>query len=341
MQRVLVCAGDGIGPEVVGASLHVLGGLDLDLELVEEPVGMAGYDARGAAISDDTVAIARDADAVLLGAVTTPPPSREGYRSPLLTLRRELDLYASVRPARPLVPWLSRLAPAPGGGDAPALDVVVVRESTEGLYVGREREVDGGVLAERLVTEAGTERLVRFAARYAKDRGRRKLTCVHKANVLRRSDGLFLETFRRVMVSKAPGMPVSDIHVDAAAAAMVTEPSSLDVLVTPNLYGDVLSDLAAALTGGLGTAPSASFGTGTPLFEPVHGSAPDIAGRGVANPTGCLLSTAMMLEHLGHPTHAARVTSAVVRTLEEGTLTPDLGGDATTRGFAGRVREML
>lgn len=350
MQMVLVAAGDGIGPEVVEASLHVIDGLGLDLEFLAEPVGMAGYEERGAAITDGTLDLAREADAVLFGAVTTPPPSTQGYRSPVLTLRRELDLYANVRPARPLVPWLSRTVPPPTQGASPpldamdaldVLDVIVVRENTEGLYVCRERDVEGGVVAERLVTEAGTERTVRFAARLALERERRKVTCVHKANLLRRSDGLFLETFRRVMEEEAPDLPVTDMHVDATAAVMVSDPASLDVLVTPNMYGDILSDLAAALTGGLGLAPSACFGEGTPLFEPVHGSAPDIAGKGVANPIGCMLSSAMMLEHLGHHTEAATMVSAVIETVRARVLTPDLGGDATTLGFAGQVRQRL
>ena len=341
MVKVLVAAGDGIGPEVVEASLHVIDGLGLDLEILMEPVGMAGYGERGAAITDGTVDLAREADAILFGAVTTPPPSTESYRSPVLTLRRELDLYANVRPARPLVPWLSRTGPPPTNGASSPLDVIVVRENTEGLYVCREREVEGGVVAERLITEAGTERTVRFAARLAIERERRKVTCVHKANLLRMSDGLFLECFRRVMEEEAPDLPVSDMHVDATAAAMVSDPSSLDVLVAPNMYGDILSDLAAALTGGLGLAPSACFGEGTPLFEPVHGSAPGIAGKGVANPIGCMLSAAMMLEHLGHHLEAANLVSAVVGTVKAGVLTPDLGGQATTLGFADEVRKRL
>lgn len=341
MRKVLVAAGDGIGPEVIGATLHVIEGLDLDLELVEEPVGMAGHAQWGVAISDETLTKAKEVDAILFGAVTTPPPSTEGYRSPLLTLRKELELYANVRPARPLVRWMSRTTPPPGGGNASPLDVVIVRENTEGLYVRREHAVEGGVVAERLVTEAGTERLVRFAARLAMERERRTVTCIHKANVLRLSDGLFLDTFRWVMAEEAPDLPVSDMHVDAAAAAMVSDPGALDVLVMPNLYGDILSDLAAALTGGLGVAPSASFGTGPPLFEPVHGSAPDIAGRGLANPIGSILSAAMMLEHLGHPEEVARMVSALVRTVEERVVTPDLGGGATTMGFAEQVRNRL
>ena len=341
MQKVLVAAGDGIGPEVVEASLHVIDGLGLDLELIMEPVGMAGCHERGEAISDGTVEIAREADAILFGAVTTPPRSNEGYRSPLLTLRGKLDLYANVRPARPLVPWLSRASPSHSHDVSPLLDVIIVRENTEGLYVRREREVEGGVVAERLVTEAGTERVVRFAAHLAMERERRLVTCVHKANLLRLSDGLFLDTFRRVMEQEAPGLPVSDMHVDATAATLVSDPASLDVLVTPNMYGDILSDLTAALAGGLGLAPSASFGEGTPLFEPVHGSAPDIAGRGIANPIGCMLSAAMMLESLDHPVEAARMVSAVVETVKARILTPDLGGEETTLGFAGKVRDRL
>lgn len=341
MQKVLVAAGDGIGPEVVEASLHVIDGLGLDLELILEPVGMAGYHERGEAISDGTVEIAKEADAILFGAVTTPPRSTEGYRSPLLTLRGELDLYANVRPARPLVPWLSRTSPSHTHDVSPLLDVIIVRENTEGLYVRREREVEGGVVAERLVTEAGTERVVRFAAHLALERERRQVTCVHKANMLRMSDGLFLDTFRRVMEQEAPGLSVSDMHVDTTAATLVSDPASLDVLVTPNMYGDILSDLTAALAGGLGLAPSASFGDGTPLFEPVHGSAPDIAGRGIANPIGCMLSAAMMLEFLDHPVEAARMVSAVVETVKARILTLDLGGVETTLGFAGQVRDRL
>jgi 3-isopropylmalate dehydrogenase/methanogen homoisocitrate dehydrogenase len=341
MDTILVAAGDGIGPEVVEAALHVIDGLGLDIELVIEPVGMAGYQERGAAITDATVDLAREADAILFGAVTTPPPSKDGYRSPLLTLRRDLDLFANVRPARSLVPWLSRIGPSLTQDADQGLDVIVVRENTEGLYVGRERDVKGGVVAEKLVTEMGTERIVRFAADLAQDRGRGKVTCVHKANLLRRSDGLFLETFRRVMTAEAPGLEISDIHVDAAAAAMVSDPSSMDVMVTPNLYGDILSDLAASLTGGLGLAPSANFGTGTPLFEPVHGSAPDIAGKGVADPIGCMLSAGMMLDYLDHHGEAKRLVSAIIETVMARVTTPDLGGTHTTLGFAGEVRDRL
>lgn len=335
MDRILVAAGDGIGPEVIEAALHVMDGTGLDFELVIEPVGMAALEERGTTFSDETLELAREVDAILYGAVESPPPG-EPYRSPLLTLRRELDLFANVRPARPLLPGLSRLTQADSG-----LDVVVIRENTEGLYVQRERDVEGGVAAEKIVTSAATERLARFALQWARDHGRRRVTCVHKANVLRRSDGLFLSKFHEVAREVAAGLEVSDMHLDSAAAAMVTSPGSLDVLVTPNLYGDVLSDLAAAICGGLGLAPSGSFGREHALFEPVHGSAPDIAGQGIANPVGAILSAAMMLEYLDHGVEAQRMEAAVLRTLASGVLTPDLGGRHTTLGFAQEARDEL
>ncbi len=340
MDRILVAAGDGIGPEVVEATLYAMDGLDLDLELYMEPVGRAGVKERGSAITDETVDLARDMDAILFGAVETPPPGVE-YRSPLLTLRRELDLYANVRPARPLIPSLSRLAPIIPHGPGPILDVVIVRENTEGLYVRREHEVAGGVMAERLITRSASERVHRFAFQWARSRGRSSVVCVHKANLLRRSDGLFLETFGQVAEEVAGDIRWSDMHVDAMAAAMVTDPTSLDVLVAPNMYGDILSDLAAGLCGGLGLAPSGSFGQGVAMFEPVHGSAPDIAGQGIADPVACMLSAAMMLEHLGHGAEADRFELAVIEVLSSGVRTPDLGGEHTTLGFAEEVRNRL
>lgn len=340
MLTILVAAGDGIGPEVVEAALHVMDGLGLEMELVIEPVGMAGVEERGHAIADATVELAREADAILLGAAQTPPPGAP-YRSPLLTLRREMGLFANVRPARPLLPWLSRICPQPGGTGPVPLDVIVVRELTEGLYAGRERETPEGAVAEKVVSRMASHRISRFAFELARARGRRLVTCVHKANVLRLSDRVFVDEFHRAASEVGEGLGSAEIHVDAAAAAMVADPASLDVLVAPNLYGDILSDLAAALCGGLGMAPSASLGTGTPLFEPIHGAAPDIAGEGIANPVGCILSAAMMLEHLGHERDAARIEAAVVSTLGDGVRTPDLGGRHTTLGFAMEARERL
>jgi len=334
MRRILVAPGDGIGPEVTSAALHVVGALDLDLELVPAVVGKASLLEHGEHITDETVELAKQADAVLFGATESPPPGVP-YRSPLLTLRRRLDLFANVRPARALLPRLSALRPPR------RLDIVIVRENTEGLYVCREREEDDGVVAERLITRRASERITRFAFEWAARHDRGKVTCVHKANVLRRSDGLFLRTFQEVAASAPPGIAHDDAHVDTVAAMMVQEPTAFDVIVTSNLFGDILSDLAAGLVGGLGFAPSANIGERHALFEPVHGSAPGIAGRGVANPTAAILSAAMMLDHLGHSAEAKRVERAVTATLRAGVATRDAGGRHSTMGFARAVRRSL
>jgi isopropylmalate/isohomocitrate dehydrogenase-like protein len=340
MLKLLIAAGDGIGPEVVEPALWIMDALGLDFELFMEPVGKAGIQERGEAITDETIELAREVDAILFGAVET-PTAGEAYRSPLLTLRRELDLFANVRPARPLVPWLGVLGPPRSGGPPPSVDMVIVRENTEGLYVGREREVEGGAIAERLVTTKASRRVCEFAFEWAAARERSRVTCVHKANVLRLTDGLFLEAFRDVAAAKAGRLVYDDLHVDSAAARMVQNPTSLDVVVAPNLYGDILSDLAAGLVGGLGFAPSANIGEAHALFEPVHGSAPDIAGKGIANPSAAILSAAMMLEHLGHGADAMAMERALRGTLEAGIATPDAGGEYTTMGFAEEVRRRL
>jgi methanogen homoisocitrate dehydrogenase len=334
MPRVLVLPGDGVGPEVIAGALRVLGGLDLELELVHAEVGRASFERHGVHITDEVVDMARRSDAVLMGAVDTPRRC-EGYRSPVLTLRRQLDLYANVRPARPLLARLNPMRPPR------RLDVVIVRENTEDVYCGGEREVEGGVVGERLVTRRASERVHTFAFAWARSHGRRKVTCVHKANVLRASDGLFLSVFREVAAGAADGLGHDDMHVDAAAERMVRDPGFLDVMVTTNMFGDILSDLAAGLVGGLGFAPSANLGDRHALFEPVHGSAPDIAGRGMANPTAAILSVAMMLEHMGRAREAAAVEGAVVRTLRSGVATRDAGGRHGTQGFARAVADRL
>ena len=334
MNRVLVLPGEGAGREVVMAALDVIDALDVDLDLVHGDVGASSYRATGRHITDEVLALARDADAVLYGAVESPPPSVP-YRSPVLTLRRELGLYANVRPARPLVPRLSALRPPK------RLDVVIVRENTEGLYCCRERDIEGGVVAERLVTRLASGRIHAFAFAWAAAHGRGRVTCVHKANVLRRSDGLFLEAFREAAASAPGGIIANDMHIDAAAERMVVSPASLDVIVTTNLFGDILSDLAAGLVGGLGFAPSANIGDDRALFEPVHGTAPGIAGRGIANPTAAILSAAMMLDYLGNGVEARRLERAVVATLRAGISTRDAGGRHGTRGFARAVKQRL
>lgn len=316
-QRIVLIAGDGIGQEVIPAAHQVLEALDLPLDFVWAPAGFGAFEQVGDALPPETLALCEQSDAVLFGATSSPMTKVAGYRSPILTLRRHFDLYANLRPAV---------------GDG--VDLLIVRENTEGLYSRRERVEDGGqtAIAERVITAGASERVVREACELAL---RRKggLTLVHKANVLSETCGLF----RRVgleVASAYPALAVDEMLVDTAAMRLVQAPSRFDVIVTTNLFGDILSDLAAGLVGGLGLAPSGSIGTKRPgLFEPVHGSAPDIAGQGIADPRAAILSAAMLLDYLGyaaaatHVTHAARVTAhagstsatteAIIRQLQE------------------------
>jgi homoisocitrate dehydrogenase len=277
----------------------------------------------------------RQADAVLFGATSSPSGIVEGYRSPILALRKELDLFANLRPVFSL----------PGEYSRPGIDLLIVRENTEGLYSGREHLEGDTAIAERVITRRGSERIVRVACEQAMQRavlrGKQPvLTIVHKANVLKLTDGLFRECALKV-AAEFPEIKVKELLVDSAAMNLVKSPQSFDVLVTTNLFGDILSDESSALVGGLGVAPSANLGSGTPVFEPVHGSAPDIAGQGIANPVGALLSSVLMLETLGEPQAAARLRQAVLDTLRSGLRTADLGGTASTTQFTRAVCAQL
>lgn len=322
---VAVLPGDGIGPAVTDAALRVVEAAGVDLETHEHTVGVPAYEETRESVPEPVLEACREADAILLGATTT-PPGVEGYRSAAVTLRQELDLYANLRPARSV----------PGIGH-PGLDVTVVRENTEGLYSGVERREKDRVVAERIVTRAGCERVVRFAFEHARATGRDRVTAVHKANILRETDGLFLEAARDVADDYA-GVELEDRLVDAAAYMMVLEPEDTGLLVTTNLFGDVLSDEAAGLLGSLGLAPSANLGDAAAMFEPVHGSAPDIAGQGVANPAGAIRSAALMLDRLGEPEAARAIQEAVDAALADAAArTPDVGGEGTTAAFTDRV----
>ncbi len=296
------------------------------------------------------------ADATLFGATQSPitgdspPPAAAGggpgrgavYRSPILALRKQFDLYANLRPAVNLLP------PTPGA--SASVDLLLVRENTEGLYAGRERREDADTaIAERLITRRGSERIARVAFEQARRRARRSassfqlpvVTIVHKANVLKVTDGLFREACLAV-AREYPDVRVEEMLVDAAAMWLVKNPARFDVIVTTNLFGDILSDEAAGLIGGLGVAPSANVGAGrAAVFEPVHGSAPDIAGKGIANPVGAILSAAMLLEHLGQADAAGRVWAAVQATVAAGIVTPDLGGSATTQQVTDGVLQQM
>jgi len=318
--RICVIPGDGIGQEVIPAAVEVLRATGLSFEPVYAQAGWACFQEHGTALPQTTVEAARQSAAILFGAVSSPSHKVEGYSSPIVGLRRQLDLFANLRPAHS---W-------PISASRPGVDLLIVRENTEDLYVKRERREGEMAVAERVITRSGSARVTEVACRWAMRR-RKGLTIVHKANVLSETCGLFRETALAV-AAQYPELTVNEMLVDTAALRLVTHPETFDVLVTTNLFGDILSDEAAGLVGGLGLAPSANAGiAGSPaLFEPVHGSAPDIAGRGIANPVAAILAAAMLLDHIGEDERAARVYAAVEDVLRNGPHTPDLGGVATT-----------
>jgi homoisocitrate dehydrogenase len=328
--RIALIPGDGIGREVIPAVADVVRMLLPDARFVEAEAGFGAYERHGTPLPDATLAACRAADAILFGAVTT-PPDIPGYRSPILRMRAELGLAANLRPVRSLPIPVSR----------PGVDLLIVRENTEGLYSGIEEVSADGERATtlRVITGAASRRVAHTALRLARER-RGRCTVVHKANVLRQTDGLFRRAVREV-AAEYPDVALDELLVDTAALRLAQRPESFDVLVTTNLFGDILSDLAAAHIGGLGVAASANVGGGKGLFEPVHGSAPDIAGRGIANPTATLLAAVLMLRHLGAHAEAARLERATEATLAAGLRTPDLGGDATTAAVCQSVAAAL
>ncbi len=323
--RICVVEGDGIGREVIPAAIEVLQATGVDFTFEPAEGGFGCFERRGTALPPETLALARACDATLFGATQSPPGKVDGYRSPILELRRELDLYANLRPVYSLPIPASR----------PGIDLLIVRENTECLYVRRERSDGETAVAERVITRRASARIMRTACELARGR-RRHVTVVHKANVLAETDGLFRRTALEV-AQEFPEVTVDELLVDTAAMRLVQAPEAFDVIVTTNLFGDILSDEAAGLVGGLGLAASANVGDGRGLFEPVHGSAPDIAGRGIANPTAAILAGALMLDFLGEHAAAARVHAAARKVLANGPRTPDVGGDGTTREVAQAV----
>jgi isocitrate dehydrogenase (NAD+) len=325
--------GDGIGPEIVDATLAAIEALDIRFDWDRHVAGLAGVKAANDPLPEATLESIGRTRLALKGPLET--PSGGGYRSSNVRLREEFRLYANLRPARTLV----------AGGRYEKIDLVVVRENVEGLYTGYEHfiPIDGDphavAIATGVNTRQGCRRLIEFAFEYAVSHGRKKVTIVHKANILKALTGIFLETGRQLYERRYKGkFELNDVIVDACAMKLVLNPWQFDVLVTTNLFGDILSDLAAGLVGGLGMAPGANIGTDAAIFEAVHGSAPDIAGRGVANPVALMLAAAMMIEHCGRMDQASRLRRAVVETLEvDRVRTPDLGGTATTGSFAAAV----
>jgi isocitrate dehydrogenase (NAD+) len=317
---VVLIAGDGIGPEVTAAMQAVLQAAGAQIQWIEAFAGLGAAEHFGDPLPDATLDLIRKHRVALKGPCTT--PVGKGFRSINVRLRKELDLYASVRPVRTLpgvvVPY-------------ERVDLVVVRENTEGLYSGQEHVVVPGVVESlRIITRTACERIVRFAFELARQEGRKSVTFCHKADVMPKSDGLFLETARTV-ADDYPFLGFEELHVDQLCLRLALDPSNYDVLVMENLFGDVLSDLCAGLVGGLGLVPGANLGTRYAVFEAVHGSAPDLAGKGLANPIALLRSAAMMLVHIGHRHTAERIERSVERTLlAKHGLTRDLGGDGNT-----------
>ncbi len=333
---VTVIAGDGIGAEVTDAVLRVLNAAGAGLEYDRREAGVGAISAHGTPLPQSTLD-SIDANRVALkGPLATPAGS--GFRSVNVAIRKHFDLYANVRPVRTIVP----------GGRYEDIDLVLIRENTEGLYVGVEHfigmEGDPKAAAESVMitTRFGSERIVRFAFDYSLAHGRKKVTLAHKANILKHTQGLFLEVGQRLAGDYAGRVGFEDRIIDATAMYLVLDPYRFDVLVMENMFGDILSDLMAGLVGGLGFAPAANVGERHAVFEAVHGSAPDIAGQGVANPTGLLLSACLMLDHLGRSATANRIRDAV-SVVVRGALarTHDMGGDDGTAAFTNAVVRAL
>jgi isocitrate dehydrogenase (NAD+) len=339
---VSLIEGDGIGPEITAATLRAIeaSGGELDWERVD--AGAGAVTRHGDPLPAATLASITRTRLALKAPLAT--PSGGGYRSVNVTLRQHFDLYANVRPARTMAGVPSRFT---------NVDMVIVRENTEDLYAGIEHYIDPRRSAAEsiaIITRFGSERVIVYAFEYARRHGRRKVTLVHKANILKLSNGLFLDTGREV-ARRYPDIELEDMIVDATAMKMVTAPERFDVIVTMNLFGDILSDLAAGLIGGLGVAPAANLGDGPPaapgqpgdqralaMFEAVHGTAPDIAGRGIANPTGLMLSAALLLDHVDQRAAAARLRAGIAAALASAeTRTGDLGGRASTAQYTDAV----
>lgn len=331
---ITLIPGDGIGPDVVEATLRIMEEAGADLDYDRQLAGVAALHAKGDPLPQETLDSARRTGVILKGPLTTPVGS--GFRSINVAIRKEFDLYANVRPALTLVP----------GGRYEDIDLVLIRENTEGLYVGVEHyiglEGDPKAAAESvmIITRFGAKRIVEYAFDYAVRNDRKKVTFAHKANILKYTQGLFLEVGHEVAAQHDGRIEFEDMIVDACAMHLVMNPYRFDVLVMENMFGDILSDLMAGLVGGLGMAPGGNIGEDASMFEPVHGSAPDIAGQGVANPTAQILAACMMLDHIGQPDVAERIRAGLTHCLRECPIenkTRDLGGSAGTQAFADEV----
>ncbi|MCC6355861.1 MAG: NAD-dependent isocitrate dehydrogenase [Verrucomicrobiae bacterium] len=335
---VALIAGDGIGPEITEAVRRVIAASGAPIDWDERVAGLAAIEAGQPVLPEETVEAIRRHGVALKGPCTT--PVGKGFQSVNVQLRKTLDLYAAVRPVRSLDGVATRFD---------GVDIVIVRENTEGLYSGIENRVAPGVVTSmKVATESACTRIARWAFRYARHRGRKRVTVFHKANIMKLTDGLFIECARRVHDAEFVDLAYDELIIDAGCMRMVQDPSRFDVLLLENLYGDVVSDLCAGLVGGLGVVPGSNIGDREAVFEAVHGSAPDIAGKGIANPLALLMSAVMMLNHLAETEGridlgeaAGRIKTAYNRALAEGRTTRDLGGDLGTLAFADAVAERL
>ena len=320
VHRITCIAGDGVGPEIMAAAKRAVAATGVGIEWIDVEAGAGVIDMYGSPLPEHVIDSIRDTRVALKGPVTTPVGS--GFRSVNVALRKALDLYANLRPAVSIPGVRSRYE---------GVDLVIVRENTEDLYAGIERMADPDTAESiKRITRRGSDRIARFAFDYARREGRRRVTAVHKANIMKLSDGLFLEVSRRV-AEDYPDIDFDDRIVDNMCVQLVQRPESYDVLLCPNLYGDIISDLCAGLVGGLGVAPGANIGAEAAVFEPVHGSAPDIAGLDRANPTALILSAALMLSHLGEAGAAHALVEGVRAVIGRGErVTADLGGTAGT-----------
>ncbi|MDO5850531.1 MAG: homoisocitrate dehydrogenase [Methanobacteriaceae archaeon] len=337
MIKIARIDGDGIGKEVTEAGVHILNSMDLNIDFIEAEAGRECFDKNGTTIPEETLKIAKKTKATLFGASTSTP----GEKSPIITLRQELDVYANLRPVKSFK-GVNCLFDD--------LDFLIVRENTEGLYSRAEEGDDEKAIAKRIITKKASERIANLAFKQAikrnEDRkegieGKPLVTCVHKANVLKKTDGLFKKAFYDVAINY-PDINTNNYYVDATAMYLLTKPQEFDVIVTTNLFGDILSDCAAGLVGGLGLAPSGNIGDKHGLFEPVHGSAPDIAGQNISNPIAMTLSIAMMLDYLKENYLANNLRIATENVLKKGkVLTPDLGGKNKTMDVANEIIKEL
>lgn len=328
---ITLIPGDGIGPEIIAATVRVIEATGIDVEWETHIMGAQALEKYGTTLPEETIESIKRNKVALKGPQMT--PIGKGFTSVNVGLRKALDLYANVRPVKALPNVPCRY---------PELDLVVMRENTEDLYSGLEHVVVPGVVESiKIITEKASTRIARYAFQYARDFGRKKVTAVHKANIMKLSDGLFLECFYNV-AKDFPEIVADDKIIDNCCMQLVMRPEQFDVLVMENLYGDIVSDLCAGLIGGLGLAPGANIGEQGAVFEAVHGSAPDIAGQGIANPTAILMSAILMMKHIGEIEAAERVDKALLEVFAEGKfITKDLGGNAKTNEFARAIVDKL